>query len=261
MTHAAYSQGTAEEQMLNLGSTSLDPPSQPESTTPAADAVSNCESSVRPTGSTSPFVASPAISAATPHMHDSAVKGGHTTSNHCAAVLQQSPAAADCAEVQVEGRQVPQKEEAKAEALHGTATGPEPGRLQQPSGRLGHVAAAVETQERAGAVNASGEVLQMPGPLQEPSGQRGVEGPTGSVGDEVVNAAQESMQGVRGQQRGGSAGTPGEGGVVNAAQGRERTEAARRGTRNSLLLSLHRVAVTDLPHFQDLPIEDRDQPI
>ena len=78
----------------------------------------------------------------------------------------------------------------------------------------------------------------------------------------LVNAAQESPQGVGGQQRGGSASeSPRERGVVHAAQGREQTEAARRGTRNSLLLSLHRVAITDLPQFQDLPIEDQDQPV
>lgn len=36
--------------------------------------------------------------------------------------------------------------------------------------------------------------------------------------------------------------------------GRDRHEADRRSLRNSLLLSLHRVAVTELPQFEDLPL-------
>ena len=45
-----------------------------------------------------------------------------------------------------------------------------------------------------------------------------------------------------------------EAGVSSAAAGRERSEAARRGVRNRLLLSLHRVAVTELAEYQDLPL-------
>ena len=282
--------------MLNLGSSSPrssgpDPPSQPDSTIPAANAASKSEPLVLATGSTSPYLASPAIPSATPsatpsaipsvspHLHHSPVVEQQTTSNHCTALLQESPIPEDCTD-QVEGQQVPLVEEAEAEVLHGATTGPEPGRSQQPSGRLLHLAAAVEMQEQVGAVKASGGVLQVPGPLQEPPGQQRGEGPTGSVRHGVMNAAQgssggsavgkggfvnaarDSLQGSGVQQRGGSAAEPpGERGVVNAAQGRERTEAARRGTRNNLLLSLHRVAVTDLPHFQDLPIEHQNQPV
>ena len=254
LRHAAHSQGTAEEQMLNLGSTRPDPSSRPESTTPAADAVSNYEYSVHTTGSTLPHVASRAISPTSSHMHGSPVGDGHATSHHCTALPQDSPAPGECTE-QDGGRQVAPVDEAIAEALHGPATGPEPGQVQQPSGQLGHVAVAVKAQEQAGVVKASRGVLQVPGPLHSPSGQQRAVGFTGSVRDGVDNAAQGVLQGSGGQQRGGPAVPPGETGVVNAAQGRERTEAARRGTRNSLLLSLHRVAVTDLPRFQDLPIE------
>ena len=52
----------------------------------------------------------------------------------------------------------------------------------------------------------------------------------------------------------GSAGAQHDGGVSSAAAGRERSEAARRGARNRLLLSLHRVAVTELAEYQDLPM-------
>ncbi len=45
-----------------------------------------------------------------------------------------------------------------------------------------------------------------------------------------------------------------EAGVSSAAAGRERSEAARRGVRNRLLLSLHRVVVTELAEYQDLPL-------
>jgi len=50
------------------------------------------------------------------------------------------------------------------------------------------------------------------------------------------------------------AGSQQEAGVSSAAAGRERSEAARRGVRNRLLLSLHRVAVTELAEYQDLPL-------
>ena len=264
--------------MLNLRSTSPDPPSQPDSTTPAAHAASKCESEplVLTTGSTSPYLASPTIPSTSPHLHHSPVVERHATSTHCTARLQESLAPVDSTE-QVKGQQPP-VEETKAEVLHGATTGPEPGRLQQPLSGLGHVAAAVQVQEQTG--SASQGILQVPGPLQGLSGQERGESPTGSVWDGIMNAAQrssggsaarkgglvnaarDSPQGVGVQQRGGSAAKPpGERGVVNAAQGRERTESARRGMRNSLLLSLHRVAVTDLPHFQDLPIKDQNQPI
>lgn len=52
----------------------------------------------------------------------------------------------------------------------------------------------------------------------------------------------------------GPAGAQHDGGVSSAAAGRERSEAARRGARNRLLLSLHRVAVTELAEYQDLPM-------
>ncbi|KAL0025980.1 hypothetical protein WJX77_010392 [Trebouxia sp. C0004] len=61
-----------------------------------------------------------------------------------------------------------------------------------------------------------------------------------------------------GRERGPSlnspAGSQQEAGVSTAAAGRERSEAARRGVRNRLLLSLHRVAVTELAEYQDLPL-------
>ncbi len=50
------------------------------------------------------------------------------------------------------------------------------------------------------------------------------------------------------------AGSQQEAGVSSAAAGRVRSEAARRGVRNRLLLSLHRVAVTELAEYQDLPL-------
>lgn len=50
------------------------------------------------------------------------------------------------------------------------------------------------------------------------------------------------------------AGSQQEVGVSSAAAGRERSEAARRGVRNRLLLSLHRVAVTELAEYEDLPL-------
>ena len=264
--------------MLNLGSTDPDPACQPDSTTPAADAGATFkfEPSVLTTGTTSPCLVSSANGAPCPHVrHSPVMEHDDATSSHCTALLQESPAYGDCTQ-QMEGQQAVHVEEAEAEVLLGTTTGPESGRLQQPSGTLGHVAAAVEMQEQARAVKASVGVLQVPGPLQGPSGQQRGKGPTGSVQDGAMNAAQgfsvrkgglvnatqESLHGVRGQQIGGSnAKSPGERGVVHSAQGRERTEAARRGTRNSLLLSLHRVAVTDLPQFQDLPIQDQNQPL
>ena len=159
---------------------------------------------------------------------------------------------------QVEGRQVLHLEQVEAAALHSTIPGAQPGLLHQPSGQLGHVAAAVDLPEQGGAVPASGEVLQVPGPLGEASQQQTGEGPAVSPRKGVAHAAPGSLQEAGGQQRGGPpAGSPGGGSrLVNAAQGRERTEAARRSTRNSLLLSLHRVAVSALPQFQDLPIDD-----
>ena len=42
--------------------------------------------------------------------------------------------------------------------------------------------------------------------------------------------------------------------VSGAAAGRESGEAVRRGARNALLLSLHRVGVTELAEYQDLPM-------
>ena len=264
--------------MLNLGSTSPDPACQPDCTTPAADAGATFKSepSVFTTGTTSPCVVSSANGAPRPHVRHSPVMERHATSSHCTALQQESPAYEDCTQ-QMEGQQAVQVQEAEAEAevLLGTTTGPESGQLQQPSGRLGHVGAAVEMQEQATAVKASVEVFQVPGPLQGPSGQQRGRGPAGSVQDGAMNAAQgfavrkgglvnamqQSLHGIGGQIGGSSAKSPGERGVVHSAQGRERTEAARRGTRNSLLLSLHRVAVTDLPQFQDLPIQDQNKPL
>ena len=52
----------------------------------------------------------------------------------------------------------------------------------------------------------------------------------------------------------GPAGAQHEGGWSSAAGGREGSEAARRGARNRLLLSLHRVVVTELAEYQDLPM-------
>ena len=62
----------------------------------------------------------------------------------------------------------------------------------------------------------------------------------------AATAAQHTFNGIEPAQQGSR--------VSSAAQGRERSEAARRGARNSLLLSLHRVAVTELAEYQDLPL-------
>lgn len=43
-------------------------------------------------------------------------------------------------------------------------------------------------------------------------------------------------------------------GLASGPSGRDRHEADRRSLRNSLLLSLHRVAVAELPQFEDLPL-------
>ena len=58
------------------------------------------------------------------------------------------------------------------------------------------------------------------------------------------------------QARAAPAESPRGAGVSSSGQRRERTEAVRRGTRNSLLLSLHRVAVKELAEFQDVPMAD-----
>ena len=70
----------------------------------------------------------------------------------------------------------------------------------------------------------------------------GAGAPTAASGQE--QGAQSDPPEASQQEAGGS----------SAATGRESNEAARRGARNSLLLSLHRVAVTDLAEFQDLPM-------
>ena len=69
------------------------------------------------------------------------------------------------------------------------------------------------------------------------------------AGKSSVTAARERVPSLK-----SPAGSQQEAGVSSAAAGRERSEAARRGVRNRLLLSLHRVAVTELAEYQDLPL-------
>lgn len=226
------------------------------------------EPSACPMAGTLACQASPASSSAVTHLQPSPVVEQPASPAQHAAPLHGQPAssaqhAAPLHESkrgqlteQVEGKQLLQLEQ--AEAVHSTIS--RPGLLHQPCGQLGHVADAVEMPEQGGAVAASLEVLQVPGPLGEASEFQRGEGCSVSPRKGVASAAPGSLQGVGGQQGGGPpAGSPGGGRVGNAAQGREHREAARRGTRNSLLLSLHRVAVSDLPQFQDLPIEDQSQ--
>lgn len=252
-------QGTAEEQMLSLNATTPAPSVQPDSPMPAATAIKPEPAAGTAAGSLV-CQASPATTSGVTDLHPSpVVKQPASTAQHAAP---QHESQRGQLSVQVDGKQLLQLEQAQAqaEALNSTVQGPQPGLLQQPSGQLGHVAADGEMPEQGGAVSASGEVLQVPGPLGEASKQQRGEGCAVSPRKGVATAAPGSLQGVGGQQtRGSPAGSPGGGRVVNAAQGRERTEAARRGTRNSLLLSLHRVAVSDLPQYQDVPIEDQSQ--
>ena len=49
-------------------------------------------------------------------------------------------------------------------------------------------------------------------------------------------------------------------GTAGGPNVRDRGEADRRSLRNSLLLSLHRVAVTELPQFEDLPLTPDTSP-
>ena len=84
--------------------------------------------------------------------------------------------------------------------------------------------------------------------------------PEKAPGTEVVRSAALASGALpSGPSRASPAASPSGAGVVNAAQGRERTEAARRGTRNSLLSSLHRVVIAELAEFQDLPIDEVTQ--
>ena len=219
-----------------------------DSTDPGAHVSPPIPEPMAPTPIILPAVASPAISPAISHMPQS------TVVERPAAPMQVS-----MPEEAIDQRMVSRQISHEAQALQATSPIPKSGLLQRPCDQI---ATAGDLQKQAGAVIAAGEAPQGSGP---PGGFSGGSSAGSPLEGGEVNAAQGSPggspRGFLGQQRGGpSAGSPGSGGVVNAAQGRERTEAARRGTRNSLLLSLHRVALTDLPEFQDLPIEDQSQP-
>ncbi|KAL0050649.1 hypothetical protein WJX82_004168 [Trebouxia sp. C0006] len=91
-----------------------------------------------------------------------------------------------------------------------------------------------------------------PSPDASATPQSGVSLNTGSqqeAGASSVTAGRERVPSLN-----SPAGSQQEAGVSSAAAGRERSEAARRGVRNRLLLSLHRVAVTELAEYQDLPL-------
>ena len=118
-----------------------------------------------------------------------------------------------------------------------------------PSQQQTLTAIAVDSQQQPEAVTAAnegGQVLESP---EQASGLKSVQAPA------LASRALPSRP-----SRAFSVGSPSEAGVVNAAQGRERSEAARRGTRNSLLSSLHRVAIAELAEFQDLPIDGLTHP-
>ena len=195
-------------------------------------------------------------------MHSSRAEVAHASPGHPAALMQESiadsPESDPLQELksgerpeEMEGKRTPQdpdmQQNAQPEPLpSGPLQGPllvqEPGPLR---GLSDHALTTVGLHQQAEPVSVAGVASQASGPTEECLTQQ-----QGGASSRPLREG-----GVGGRSLARSPG--GVGGVVNAAQGRERTEAARRGTRNSLLLSLHRVAVTDLPEFQDLPIEEQ----
>lgn len=225
--------------MLNLDS--ISPTSDASAITPGAATILPC-------------AASPTSHAPILHMHSSSVEQTHASPDHLAAPLQDSQTAERSQ--QIKGGRTSQEPEMLQDALPelqpaGLLQGPLQGPLLVPGLEAGpseglpdHAATAVGVQQWAGPVSAAGGASQASGSPGECLTQNTGGSPPRPLREGGVSPI-ESPGGV--------------GGVVNAAQGRERTEAARRGTRNSLLLSLHRVAVADLPAFQDLPIEQQSQ--
>lgn len=229
--------GTAEEHMLNLDS--ISPPSDASAITPGAATILPC-------------AASPASNMPILHTHSSSVEEMRASPDHLAAPLQESQTGERLQ--RMGGRRTLQEPEIVQGALPevqpaGPVQGPLQGALLLPEagpsqGLPDYAVSAVGLHQQAGLVSAAGGAPQGSG------------SPGACLSQKKGGSPPRALR-VAGVSPAGSPG--GVGGVVNAAQGRERTEAARRGTRNSLLLSLHRVAVTDLPAFQDVPIEEQSQ--
>lgn len=225
LTPNLSSQGTAEEYMLNLDCISPDA----SAVTPGAAGIL-------------PHAASPTSIVPILYTPSSTEVEGRASPDHLAAPMQGSGFGERLE--QMEGRQVPQEPGMLQDAmLVSQAAGPLPVPETRPLQGLSEATAtAASLQQQTGPVSAgeAQRASEVQGLFQQKGGSPSSSPGPGRLG--VVSPA----------------GTPGgAGGVVNAAQGRERTEAAKRGTRNSLLLSLHRVAVTDLPEFQDLPIDEQ----
>ncbi len=152
----------------------------------------------------------------------------------------------------------PSSEAAAAPLLHADP-GHTPGNPSETmSSPVMSLASPAVTQHEAGAPNAAvwrERESKHPAGAQQEAGRETASNSNSPAGPR--HAVQVSSP-AKGQDTGlissSSAGVQHEAGVSSAAAGRERSEAARRGTRNKLLLSLHRVAVTELAEYQDLPL-------
>ena len=248
-------QGTAEEQMLHHAAH----PSPDASATPQSGVSLNTGAEIE--------VEAPTILHPRPHASLEVSPGPRCVRVSIAAQSKLNPDESTSVQAQagsstaVAGR--PDADHASAELQHEIAVSDEA--WGQETGSILHLAADSQHEAGASSVTAGRErvpSLESPAGSQQEAGASSVTAgrervpslnpPAGSQQEAGVASAAAGRERVRSLNS--PAGSQQEAGVSSAAAGRERSEAARRGVRNRLLLSLHRVAVTELAEYQDLPL-------
>ena len=223
-------QGTAEEQMLH------------HATHPSPDASATPQSGVSLNTGAEIEVQAPTTLHPRPHASLEVSPGPRCVTVSIAAQSKLNPDESTSVQAQADSSTAvagwPDADHASAELQHEIAVSDEA--WGQETGLSLHLAA--DSQHEAGASSITAGRERVPS-LESPAGSQQ------EAGASSVTAGRERVPSLN-----SPAGSQQEAGVSSAAAGRERSEAARRGVRNRLLLSLHRVAVTELAEYQDLPL-------